>query len=294
MVIFYWRPMWNRTCCSHDNGACMLTPKDHIYRVDHNFAKPLLLTMPMKTILRSLLGGLFAAAFVVVAQAADLAPGAFSAGTVKGDVTYKLAGTTQYLALTAGTALPQGATIKTGDDSLAAIVFSNGAVATVRSNSEVEVTKFQQEVFSGPLPSGSEPSVSSTEIKVINGSVVSKVAKLKQGSSYVVNSPVGAAGVRGTTFMVTYNAATGAYSVATLEGEVVYEGTLPGSGTPVRGGESFNGTTTTSLSRSEIAQIEAAIRQDIRRGGAPNGGPGPGTTGPSTPSVDTSIPVSVN
>jgi len=260
----------------------MLTPKGHIYHVDQKFAKPLLLTMPMKTILRSLLGGLVAAAFVVVAQAADLAPGAFSAGTVKGDVSYKLAGTSQFLALTPGTSLPQGATIKTGEASLVAVVFANGSVATVTSNSEVEITKFHQEAFTGSVPSRSEPSVSATEIKIINGTVVSKVSKLKPGSTYIVNSPVGAAGVRGTTFSVSYDAATGAYVVSTLTGEVVYSGTLGGE-RPVNGGQSFNGSSVVALTPSQIDQIEAAIRGDIDSGGGGGGGgQGPGQVSPPT------------
>ena len=275
----------------------MLTPKGHIYRVDQKFAKPLLLSMPMKTILRSLLGGLVAAAFVVVAQAADLAPGAFSAGTVKGDVSYKLAGTSQFLALTPGTSLTQGATIKTGESSLVAVVFSNGSVATVTSNSEVEITKFHQAAFSGSVPSGSEPSVSATEIKLINGSVVSKVSKLKPGSTYIVNSPVGAAGVRGTTFSVSYNAATGEYVVSTLDGSViVYSGNFVGE-RPVGSGQSFNGSAMSSLTPSQIQQIEAAIRGDIdSRSVGGVGGQGPGQVSPPTVSgVDPSvIQVSVN
>jgi len=269
----------------------------HINPVDHHFANPLLLLMPMKNILRSFLGGIVAAVFAVVAQAVSLAPGAFSAGTVKGDVTYKLAGTTQYLALTSGTALPQGSTIKTGPGSLAVIVFSNGATASIRPGSEVQITKFEQEAFSGPLPTSAEPSVSNTEIKIINGEVVSKVSKLKKGSKYVVSSPVGAAGVRGTIFTVTYNAATGAYTVATLEGQVVFAKAADGSTTTISASQSYNGVVVEPLTDAQIAIIEAAIRGDIeaRTGGdAGHTGNGPGSPGPTIPDVDTSINVSVN
>ncbi|MCU0792038.1 MAG: FecR domain-containing protein [Opitutaceae bacterium] len=262
--------------------------------------------MPMKNILRSLLGGLFAAAFVVVAQAADLVPGAFSAGTVEGDVTYKLAGSSQYLPLTAGTALPQGATIKTGPDSTASIVFSNGAVATITAESEVEITKFEQEVFSGPLPTGAEPSISNTEINVANGTVVSKVAKLKTGSSYIVKSPVGAAGVRGTTFSVTFNKVTREYTVKTLTGLVVWQ-SAPGAaqtaasvdvptGTAYSGGPAVR-----QLEPAEIVVIEAAIAKAIIAiNNAPSANPAPGTPGSETPArgpvinADGSITISVN
>lgn len=246
--------------------------------------------MPMKNILRSLLGGLVAAALAVVAQAADLAPGAFSAGTVKGDVTYKLAGTTQYLALTSGTALPQGATVKTGAGSIAVIVFSNGATASIRPSSEVEITKFEQEAFSGPLPTNAEPSVSNTQIKIIDGEVVSKVSKLKKGSSYVVNSPVGAAGVRGTVFSVNYNAKTGAYVVSTLEGEVVFKKNAAGKEIPVKANECYNLTDIKPLTQAQILVIEAAIAASIAAG--TNNQPGPHETIEVTvPDVDPSVSI---
>jgi hypothetical protein len=231
----------------------------HINRVDHPFAKPLLLHMPMKNILRSFLGGIAAVVLAVVAQAADLAPGALSAGTIKGDVSYKLAGTSQYLPLVAGTAIPQGATIKTGAGSIAVIVFGSGSTASIRPDSEIEITKFEQEAFSGPLPSDSEPSVSNTQLKVVNGQVVSKVSKLKKGSEFVVNSPVGAAGVRGTIFSVTYNAATGFYSVQVVEGGVVLQ-TITGQTVPLSENQQVqvqNGTL------SAVSQLPAAVRREL-------------------------------
>jgi hypothetical protein len=175
----------------------------------------------MKNILRLFTSGLVTAVLALAAQAAELAPGAYSVGSVTGDVTYKLAGSSEYMPLTAGLALPQGATIKTGAESSALIIFASGSTSTVVEDSEVEVTKFEQAVFTGPIPTDSEPAVSNTEIKVINGSVVSQVNKLKKGSSYTVNTPVGAAGVRGTIFIVSYDTKTGAYTVGVLEGGVV-------------------------------------------------------------------------
>jgi hypothetical protein len=174
----------------------------------------------MKNILRLIIGGLTAALFAVAAQAADLAPGAISVGIAKGDVTYKIAGTTTYLAAPTGTAIPQGATIKTGAASTATIVFATGSVATIRPSTEVEISKFEQEAFSGPVSKKGEPSVSNIELKLIEGEVISNVAKLKKGSQYVVNSPIGAAGVRGTIFSIKIDRATGAARITVLEGGV--------------------------------------------------------------------------
>jgi hypothetical protein len=209
----------------------------------------------MKNTLRLIAGGLVSALFSAIAVAANLAPAPFSAGSVTGDVTYKLAGTATYLPLTTGTALPQGATIKTGESGTAEVVFASGSVAVIDANSEIEVTKFEQELFSGPLPTDSEPAVSNTEMKVINGGVSSKVNKLKKGSAFTVNTPVGAAGVRGTVFVVSYNSATGKFSVATAEGNVVFTSTA-GVSTSVAAGQFFDGLQITGLSAKDIEKIE--------------------------------------
>lgn len=187
----------------------------------------------MKNILRLLSSSILTALFAVAAQAANLVPAAYTVGKVEGEVSYKLAGSSDYMPLASGTALPQGVTVKTGADSKAIIVFASGSLAAVTANSEIEFTKFEQEAFSGAVVADAEPAVSHTEIKVINGDVVSKVNKLKKGSNYTVNSPVGAAGVRGTTFKVSYNATTGAYSIQVVEGEVVLA-TVTGQTVPVR------------------------------------------------------------
>ncbi len=174
----------------------------------------------MNNLLRLIVGGFIAALFAVAAQAAELTPGAVTVGVAKGDVTYKIAGTTTYLAAPAGTSLPQGATVKTGPGSLATLVFSSGSVATLRPDTEVEVSKFEQEAFSGPVSKSGEPSVSNTQLNLIDGEVISNVNKLKKGSQFVVNSPIGAAGVRGTIFSIKINRATGAASVVVLDGSV--------------------------------------------------------------------------
>ena len=221
----------------------------------------------MKNILRLLTGGIVAAFFAVAAQAAELAPGAYSAGTVRGDVSYKLAGSSEYQKLSPGVALPQGATIKTGDNSNALLVLGSGSVIAIRANSEVEVTKFEQQPFSGPMPINAEPSLSNTEIRLINGGVTSKVAKLKKGSSYTVNTPVGAAGVRGTTFNVFYSAETGQFSIATAEGLVVFAS--DGTETPVADGQTFVARLVideegrVSLVGSTVEDLPASVREQI-------------------------------
>ena len=218
----------------------------------------------MKNILRWITAGLTATFVALAAHAADMAPGTFSAGTVKGDVSYKLAGSSTYMKLEAGTSLPQGSTIKTAPGSLAIVVFSSGSTATVRPDSEVTIN-FDQQAFTGPIPAGAEPSVSKTQIKIANGTVISKVAKLKKGSEFNVTSPVGAAGVRGTTFEVTYNSATGVFVVLVAEGAVAFTKSADGTVTPVAAGQVITpeGTVVAAAPAAIAAITEALTQLDV-------------------------------
>jgi hypothetical protein len=222
----------------------------------------------MKNILRLLTGGLVAAFFAIAAHASELAPGAFSAGTVRGDVSYKVAGSSEYQKLSAGVALPQGATIKTGANSSVVVVFGSGSIAAIPANSEVEITKFEQALFSGPVPINAEPAVSNTEIRLIDGGVTSKVAKLKKGSAYTVNTPVGAAGVRGTIFNVWFKAETNEFSISCAEGEVVYSSNEAIT-TPIAAGQRFLATleftppNTFTLSGATVGDLPDDVRAEI-------------------------------
>jgi hypothetical protein len=248
----------------------MWSPKLHNKLVDPNFRQPFAYyAESMKNILRLLVSSFVASFCAEAAHAADLAAlpaGAYSAGTVKGDVTYKLPGSSNYVKLESGTALPQGVTIKTGEKSSAMIVFGSGSTAAIPAKSTVEVTKFEQAAFTGPVPVNGEPAVSNTEIRVIDGSVTSKVAKLKKGSSFKVNSPVGAAGVRGTTFNVSYNLSTGQFSIATLEGRVVFS-TFDGSiSRDVNAGSQLAGKASPSTVAAAQAQAAKADGQASEQG----------------------------
>ncbi len=220
----------------------------------------------MNNILRFLVTGVAGAFVALSAAVAELAPGALSVGSVSGDVTYAAAGSSTFKPLAAGAALTQGATVKTGANSTATIIFSSGSSAAIGADSTVELTKFEQEAFSGPIPSKGEPSVSVTEIKVVNGSVAAKVNKLKKGSSYTINSPVGAAGVRGTTFNVSYNASTGQLTVSTIEGLVVLTASATGVSTQVSGTETkavVNGLDSSTVAVVENVQLTAAEQQAL-------------------------------
>lgn len=249
----------------------------------------------MNTMIRSTLGIAAALLLSIAVQAAELSAGAFSIGVAKGDVTYRLANSETYLPGPAGTALPQGALLKTGPGSSATIVFSNGSVATVGASSVVEVSRFQQEPFTGTLRKGSEPSLSDTHLVVIEGQLTSNVVKLRKGSKYTVSSPVGAAGVRGTIFVVNFNQATGQGAIEVVEGSIVL--TFPGREVVVGAGFYYDSAS------SQVLPLSPARTQEIQNQAA-GMGTGPGTvydsntattgdTGPSIPLTDL-IGVSVN
>lgn len=158
---------------------------------------------------------LAACAFVLTAAFASASqPGSFHLAAVTGEVSV---GGDRAVTMQS---LPQGAVIKTGPNSSAVVVFANGATATLGANTEVEVTKFYQEAFVGTLAvdAEAEPSVSQTEIDLRSGEIVGRVRRLSSSSTFVVNTPVGAAGVRGTIFAISYSPVTGTYTLSTVTG----------------------------------------------------------------------------
>ncbi|MFH1499661.1 MAG: FecR family protein [Verrucomicrobiota bacterium] len=155
---------------------------------------------------------------------AQTTPGTYVATGVKGSVSWVHPKSKAQAPLTNGQKLPQGAIITTGADSSAVLVFSNGATATLQADTTIEVAKFAQQSFAPEalLDESLEPSISSTELNIIKGELVGEVRKLRTGSDFTVNSPVGAAGVRGTKFAVKYDPVTNTLSIQTSVGLVVF------------------------------------------------------------------------
>lgn len=245
----------------------------------------------MKTMYRSTFGVIAALFLSVAVHAAELSAGAFSIGLARGDVTYRLAGSDKDRPAPAGTALPQGATVSTGAGSVATIVFSSGSVVTLRPNTVVEVAKFTQAPFTGPVEKRVEPSVSNTQLVLVKGEAINTVAKLRTGSEYVMSSPVGAAGVRGTIFIVSYDESTGVGRIEVTQGTVVLK--FAGRADVVIEEGMYYDFSTNSLEpisekRAEelkdVTQADSSTAEDIMGGE---------TTGPTIPNTDL-IGVSIN
>jgi FecR protein len=167
------------------------------------------------------------------------APNTYRTSTVIGSVVWKNSLSGESQPLRADQALPEGAIISTGEASSVSLVFASGATALIGEKSEVAISKFQQALFGDDASqiSVEEPSVSTTEILLNKGTITSGVSKLRPESSYVVKTPIGAAGVRGTVFQVIYDPIQKVLRVLTAEGKVVFTTATDNVEIPVIGGK---------------------------------------------------------
>ncbi len=186
---------------------------------------------------------------------------------VSGDVKMTLNGATT--ALTVDAKVAQAATVKTGKDSSVVLVFSNGATTQLGADSELVIEEFLQDPFASAVKIAElteEPSVSRTKLRLNRGEIVGKVAHLKreQGSTFEVETPVGAAGIRGTTFRIVFipnGTGQAFFQLSTVEGNVAY--TPLGTGGGNTSGTPTNTTTTTTTTASGTANVAVPQGQQI-------------------------------
>jgi FecR-like protein len=127
-------------------------------------------------------------------------------------------------------ALTQNYSVTTGAGSSAILVFSNGATLNLGADSTLSIDEFLQDPFAKDVPLADlkeEPTTSSTKVNLSRGELVGNVKHLHtaQGSTFIVNTPVGAAGIRGTTFRIVFRPdSTGKvfFTLSTADGEVLY------------------------------------------------------------------------
>lgn len=91
------------------------------------------------------------------------------------------------------------------------LVFANGATVNLSPDTELRIEDFLMEKVDGAidfekLPEDKETNSSLTRLKMARGELVGKVKALNKnrGSSFDVETPAGAAGIRGTTFRVVF------------------------------------------------------------------------------------------
>jgi hypothetical protein len=124
----------------------------------------------------------------------------------------------------------QKSTVNVDKASTATLAFWNGSTVNLSENSSLVISQFLQDPFgvhNSATVLTEEPSTSVTKLDLVKGKVVCDVKKLRvdQGSSLIVNTPVGAAGVRGTIFAVSYVADPGGggkwtHTLSVTEGSV--------------------------------------------------------------------------
>lgn len=108
-----------------------------------------------------------------------------------------------------GMEIPQAAKINTGLNSSVVLVFSNGAQTHLAADGELIIEEFLQDPFAATVKVAEmddEPSASRARLALNRGELVGHVKKLNKAkdSSFTVQTPVGAAGIRGTTFRIVF------------------------------------------------------------------------------------------
>lgn len=172
-----------------------------------------------------------AAAGVPGAAPSEQLPGTIRATRVVGKVSVEEIASKVRGPLANDQIIQQGTIVRTEVGSSVVLMFSNGASVSLNFSSELNIETFTQDPFAGnyePSKETDEPSVSTTNIKLTQGELVGNVKKLKRGgaveSKFTVGTPVGAAGIRGTTFKITYRPSgdgrTFNFTVTTVEGNV--------------------------------------------------------------------------
>ena len=158
--------------------------------------------------------------------------GAIYAKRVRGTVTAQDNATQATRALKEGDEIKQGVTVITGKsrDSSVVLVFSNGAKVNLAADSILNIEEYLTESSTEQIDVATlvaEPNSSSTKLHLAQGELVGNVVKLNRdrGSQFIVQTPVGAAGIRGTTFRVTFrpdpaNPGHYTFSVSKPEGNV--------------------------------------------------------------------------
>ncbi|MDB6169117.1 MAG: hypothetical protein JWM88_1981 [Verrucomicrobia bacterium] len=123
--------------------------------------------------------------------------------------------------------------VTTAQNSSVILVFSNGSTINLAQDSTLSIEQFLQDPFAtsySMATATSEPSTSTTKLTLSRGELVGNVKHLNAvgGSSFSVNTPVGAAGIRGTTFRIVFrpdSSGKAFFTLSTAEGEVILTGT---------------------------------------------------------------------
>jgi hypothetical protein len=118
--------------------------------------------------------------------------------------------------LVTGDILKAGDSISVTALSNATFVFSNGSTINVKENTSFLIKEFEQDSFSGSQSYEqleADPSKSQVLLELNYGELDGHVKKLRNGSKFDIETPIGTAAIRGTKFTVriVYNAERGEF-----------------------------------------------------------------------------------
>jgi hypothetical protein len=190
----------------------------------------------LNKILCVILLGCIAGLTPVGAQTATAAPakvrGKIVAARIQGHVEVKFKTGGDSRVLKEGETIGDGTEVTTSPGAIAILVFSNGATVNVAEDSTLDIDEFIQDPFANDLKVADmqhEEGTSTTKLNLAKGELVGKVVHLnvEKGSEFSVQTPVGAAGIRGTTFKITFRPGRNGkvfFVVTTAEGVVVFKG----------------------------------------------------------------------
>ena len=157
----------------------------------------------------------------------DKGRGGVIVASAKGKVEVLVAKTDRYADpkprdVIVGESIASGATLITGSGASADLLLTNGTLAHLSENTKLVLTALYQKSFKGTKQKASEltkeVSPSRTALKLEEGDLVLEVRKLGKESSFLVETKIAQAGIRGTQFKVSASADSA--ELAVLEGRV--------------------------------------------------------------------------
>lgn len=224
------------------------------------------------TVLRFLLGALIALALSVDGSA-QTAAGVIKVARVQGEVTKLVAGVA--VPIKNGDRVTESDTVVTGPTGGVVLVFANGSSVKLGASSKLNIEEFKMDPLAADIKATDikdrEPTVSKTNLMLIEGELVGEVKQLNRagGSYYNIRTPVGAAGIRGTIFRIVFRP-TGdgrafTFQLSTAEGVILFEGAVaaPGTGVSVPDGQEITVTAEVNAAGDLVNVVIPAATQPI-------------------------------
>ena len=166
-------------------------------------------------------------AFVALVPPLVEASGAIWAVKVEGNAWIEGSAQTR---LTEGKQLAQGATIRTEANGNVVLLFENGSTINIRPGSKFSIKEFACDPFDRSKVDWrslrKEPGESSaTRVSVQDGTIIANIRKLNRKSTYQIDTPLGTAGIRGTTVYaeVDMDNAANPVSFGVADGNAIFQ-----------------------------------------------------------------------